>query len=175
MKEILDNLTYLSKTSGQTAQVLHNLNLENPLGFGLQLNLALCERIHSQAKSLNLLWGKIIDGEVSIEQSAGILIRSLLLDTMLVLKQSLSIKGEKQSSDVIIKFDEFAKKVLSDGLEGVFKHLEKGKLLGIYDENQIHNAFMVFATEFNALIETYSNDGTIPILRWYTNSLQFFA
>lgn len=161
MHDIFDHLDFTINHVEKTNQHLNGKQL-NSIQF---FSATLLERLSKAAKGLKVLLSSINSNQ-DLEFSCGIILRSSLLDILIVqnlykilIENEESTKSEAEK-EAIVK--DFCDKMLADGLENTVKYIKSAKDVNIINQQQLADTYKNFVNNYQKFFEPYANDGTIP-------------
>lgn len=161
MQDIFDHLDFTISHVEKTSQYLNTKQL-NSIQF---FSATLLERLSKVAKGLKVLLSDINNNQ-ELEFSCGLILRSSLLDILIV--QNLYIilieNGESTKTEVekeeIVK--DFCDKMLADGLENTVKYIKAARDVNIINQQQLADTYNNFVKTYSKFFKPYANDGTVP-------------
>jgi len=131
--------------------------------------LGMFERLYAACKSLRVLI-KEMDKDQSMEFSAGLITRTLLLDLLFSLRgYDMYKQGEvaaKKHELIEAELTEFCNSVFADGIRYTFSTLQHLKDAGIHTEAQLIEAYRNIANKYSAFVEPYKEDGSAPNIKF---------
>ena len=164
MDTSLQYLDFIISHTGKTSQYLDKKSLNSTQFFCI----GLLERLTSSSLALKTLLHQI-NANPSLEFACGIILRSALLDTLIVLNlynilidNEASNKTEAEKEQIV---KEFCDTMLSDGLENTLKYIKAAKDVNIITQQQLTDTFKNFTASHQIFFEQYANDGSIPVLK----------
>ena len=164
METSFQNLNFVIEHYGKTSQYLDNKDL-NSIQF---FCIGLLERLSSSSLALNTLLDKM-NANPSLEYACGIILRSTLLDALIVLNlYNILIENEastKTDADKEQIVKEFCDTMLSDGLENTLKYIKAAKDVNIINQQQLKDTYKNFVEGRQMFFEPYTNDGSIPVVK----------
>ncbi len=165
MNTSLKHLEFIIKHTGKTSHYLDKKNL-NSIQF---FCIGLLERLASTSLALKTLLEKI-NANTSLEFACGIILRSALLDTLIVhslykilIENEASSKTEAEKEQIV---KEFCDTMLADGLENTLKYIKAAKEVNLITEQQLSKTFENFVTKYQIFFEPYANDGSTPVVKY---------
>src|SRR5690606_22075959 len=105
----------------------------------------------------------------SLEYACGIILRSTLLDALIVLNlYQILIDNEASTKtgaekEQIVK--DFCDTLLSDGLENTLKYIKAAKDVNIITQQQLSDTYKNFVAARQIFFEPYANDGSMPVVK----------
>ncbi len=165
MREMLQHLNFIIQQSGS---IIYKYDKDhvNRISY---FYLGLLERLHSAGKSLVMLI-EAMDKDRSMEFSAGLVIRTLLLDFLLCLRGYDILEQEKaagkSAEEVEASVTAYCNSVFGDSLIHTFSNLRNLHQAGIYTEDQMFEGFRMLAHNYSPFLEPYKEDGKPPISRF---------
>lgn len=158
------HLNFIIKNSTEVCNHLYGKELSLTPTFCL----GIIERLCHSSKTIKSLLEKI-ELVPSHESSVGIILRTLLLDTLMgmnLFKIYCDSEVEGDSQEIIYeKSSIFCAINLSDGLSKTLSYLTDAKKYGYINEEQLKEAYKNTVTSKSYFFEPYHNDGTVPVLR----------
>lgn len=161
MQDIFDHLDFIIGHVEKTNQYLNGKQL-NSIQF---FSATLLERLSKAAKGLKVLLSGINSNQ-DLEFSCGIILRSSLLDILIVqnlykilIENEESTKSEAEKEEVV---KDFCDKMLADGLENTVKYIKAAKDVNIINQQQLADTYKNFVSNYQKFFEPYANDGTLP-------------
>ncbi|MBK7884417.1 MAG: hypothetical protein IPJ81_11985 [Chitinophagaceae bacterium] len=173
MDKSIQYLEFIIVHSG-TSQHLKNKEL-NIVQF---FCIGLLERLKNTSLALKALLDKI-NSNPSLEFACGIIIRSALLDKLIVLNlyevlsknQTTSIT-ESEKEEIVKNFCE---EMLSDGLAHTLKYVKAAKDVNLITHKKLLEIFKNFVSKHKIFFEPYANDGSMPVVKYkYTSPEKLF-
>lgn len=164
MDTSLQYLDFVISHSNKTSLYLDKKNL-NSIQF---FCIGLLERLASSALALKILLEKI-NNNLSLEYACGIILRSTLLDTLIVFNlYNILIDNEasektKDEKEQIVK--RFCDTILSDGLDNTLKYIKAARDVNTITQQQLEDTYRNFVLKHQNFFEPYSNDGSKPVLK----------
>lgn len=161
MQDIFDHLDFTISHVEKTNQYLNGKQL-NSIQF---FSATLLERLSKAAKGLKVLLSDINNNQ-DLEFSCGIILRSSLLDILIVqnlykilIENEASAKTEAEKEEIV---KEFCDKMLADGLENTVKYIKAARDVNIINQQQLADTYKNFVKNYSKFFEPYANDGTVP-------------
>lgn len=161
MQDIFEHLDFTIAHIEKTNQYL-NGNQLNSIQF---FSATLLERLSKTAKGLKVLLVDINSNQ-DLEFSCGIILRSSLLDILIVQNlYKILVENEESSltepeKEATVK--EFCNQMLADGLENTVKYIKAAKDVNIITQQQLADTYKKFVKNYQKFFEPYANDGTVP-------------
>lgn len=127
--------------------------------------ITMFERLAKVSKGLRTLLNNV-ENENDLEFSCGIILRSSILD-MLIVKNvyKIIIEGEgsaKNENEIQQDVQDFCNKVIADGLDNTIKYIKVAKDVGIIDQQKMIDAYTIFVNKYKDYFEPYLFDGSLP-------------
>lgn len=161
MQDIFDHLDFTISHVEKTNQHLNGKQLSSIQFF----SATLLERLSKAAKGLKALLSDINNNQ-DLEFSCGIILRSSLLDILIVQNLYKILIENEESTKTEIEKEEIVKtfcdKMLADGLENTVKYIKAANDVGIINQQQLTDTYKNFANKYQKFFEPYANDGTAP-------------
>ena len=130
--------------------------------------IGLLERLTSSSLALKTLLLQI-NANPSLEFACGIILRSALLDTLIVLNLYNILKDNEASNKTEAEkeqiLNDFCNTMLSDGLKNTLEYIKTAKDLNLITEQQLKDTFKNFTASHQIFFEPYANDGSMPVLK----------
>jgi hypothetical protein len=136
--------------------------------------IGLLERLSNSSVALKKLLEEI-NAIPSLEYACGIILRSTLLDALIVLnlynliiENETSTKTEDEKEQII---KEFCETLLSDGLENTLKYIKVARDVNILTHNELANNYRNLVDKFQNFFEPFVNDEGVPVVKnknWYS-------
>lgn len=164
METSFQHLNFVIDHCGKTSQHLDKKDL-NSIQF---FCIGLLERLSSSSLALKVLLEKI-NGNPPLEYACGIILRSTLLDALIVLNlynilmENEASKKTYAEKEQIVK--EFCDTLLSDGLENTLKYIKAAKDVNIITQQQLADTYKNFVAARQIFFEPYANDGSMPVVK----------
>jgi hypothetical protein len=164
MEKIFQHLNFVIEHCGKTSNYLDKKNL-NSIQF---FCIGLLERLSNSSIALKTLLEKI-NSNTSLEYACGIILRSTLLDALIVLNlYGILIENEEsvlpdEEKEKIVK--DFCDTILSDGLENTMTYIKTARDFNIISQQQLEDTFKNFVANRQHFFEPYSNDGSQPVVK----------
>jgi hypothetical protein len=156
MKELEERLEYTSKKSDEL--LMHfNASSGNDTHF---FCLYMLERLNFSTLGLQTIY-KDLFSKTQLEYSAGIIVRTVLLDYMIVLNTHVIIDENinKDIKEVRQKVDSFCTTMLSDCINHTLRDIDRLKI----PKEDLKKLYKGIASMYPESFETYKNDGTRPV------------
>lgn len=164
MNKTNEFLDFIIDQHERTSRHLHQKDL-NSIQF---FCIGLLERQANAAKALRVLI-KEIHQNPALEYSCGIILRSVLLDTLLALKlYSLVLEndaGNKTDAEKEAVIKGYCDTILSDGLENTLTYIKAAKDVGIITGQQHTDTMNNFAKKYERFFKPHPQDGSKPQLK----------
>ena len=164
METTFQHLNFVIDHCGKTSQYLDKKNL-NSIQF---FCIGLLERLSSSSLALRTLLEKT-NANQSLEYACGIILRSTLLDALIVLNlynilidNEASTKTDAEKEQIV---KEFCDTLLSDGLENTLKYIKAAKDVNIITQQQLADTYKNFVAARQIFFEPYANDGSMPVVK----------
>lgn len=164
MDTSIQHLNFVISHSGQTSRHLDKKNLSSIQFFCI----GLLERLSSSALALKTLLENI-HSNPSLEYGCGIILRSALLDSLIVLnlykiviENEASAKTDAEKEQIV---KEFCDSMLSDGLDNTLKYIKAAKDVNIISQQKLKDTFKKFVFNHQSFFEPYADDGTMPVVK----------
>lgn len=126
--------------------------------------LELLSRVWAASKGLN----KLIDGiedEPELEFSAGLVIRTMILDFFVSLRgydiKERAIKAGKQSQQVKDEVEAYFKTILGGGLKLSANHFSRMESKGHITEAELHNVLNNMTIKYSLFLQPYTNNKSV--------------
>jgi hypothetical protein len=125
--------------------------------------------LHAACKSLRVLI-KEMNEDLSMEFSAGLIVRTLLLDLLFALRgydlyKQAEVAGKTYEATEV-ELIEYCNSVFADGIGFTFKTLKNLQVKGIHSEAELYKAYTNMAEKYSAFVESYKEDGIAPKLKF---------
>lgn len=164
MQDIFEHLDFTISHVEKTNQYLNGKQL-NSIQF---FSATLLERLAKASKGLKALLS-VINNNQDFEFSCGIILRSSLLDILIVqnlykilIENEESTKTEAEKEEIV---KEFCDKMLADGLEKTVKYIKAARDVNIINQQQLTDTYKNFVNNYQKFFEPYANDGTVPKIK----------
>jgi hypothetical protein len=128
--------------------------------------LGLIQRLRDSSVALQVLFNNC-NGIPGLEFSAGIILRSVVLDCLIGLNMFKIIQDNfSKGKEPLTDLEAFSNRILSDGLDHTLNYIQKSqkKNAVIKTKEQLIKTFATFAEEFKEFIKPYNSDGKRPEL-----------
>lgn len=164
MEKLFQYLNFLIAHCRRTIEYFDKKNL-NSIQFSC---ICLLERLSNPSIALKTLLEKI-NSDQSLEYACGIIVRSTLLDTLIVLNfYNILIENESGTKAFDEKkqiAEEFCAKILSDGLDKTLNYINIAKDLNVITQQQLEEAYKNFVSGRENYFKPYANDGSRPVVK----------
>lgn len=164
MDKLIKHLEFLQASSEKTCNYLSDKEI-NTIPF---FCLGLLKRIQDTTTSTKALFEILLQNQKH-GFSIGILFRALILDTLLSMYLTMSIKigeaQEKTSEEIERDVAEFCNKFLSDGLKETLNYIKDAKTFCMRTEIETAQSFIKMGEVYRPFFDNYQDDGTVPILK----------
>lgn len=129
--------------------------------------LLMLDRLHNSSKSLELLL-RDYDKHPTHDFSIGIILRSVLLDTIITINLYNAIEENMNKTESEIKqiLEERAELYLSDGFAHIVGNLETDYNNGFISAEELKHAYNSLVGSYTAFFEEYPFDGSKPKVRY---------
>jgi hypothetical protein len=167
MIQSVKHLDFIIEHAGKTIKHYNKANVKRVQFF----YLGLCERLQAGAKGLKTLLTTMENqNERELEFSAGLVVRTMLLDFLIGLRgYDIFNTGRdtgKARVDTEAELTDYCNSVLADGVTHTFKHLTHFKNEGAITQDQLNEAFRTMAQKYQAFVEPYHEDGNPPAAKF---------
>ncbi len=131
--------------------------------------LGLLERLHASAKGLKLLIENV-EGDPYLEYSAGLIIRTSLLDFLTLLKaydmQGQGIESGKTSEEVETALKLYCNEVFADGLDNTLTYIKDLRSVGSITDDDMRRTFGNLSKNYPRFIEAYTGGEQRPAMKF---------
>lgn len=155
------HLSFLKSIIAPTLDYFGNKHVNNTQFFCL----GMLDRLLKACNYVDYVIKKEEDIEL-LEFSAGLTIRAILLDALIVINlykliNDFSLEG-KTEEEILNKAEEYCCIYLADGLDMTVNYIQSSKDAGILTGFQVEKAFNEMVKEFNEYFHPHQNDGSSP-------------
>lgn len=165
MQTLFDHLDFVTNHVQKTNDHLNQKQLNSIQFFSANL----LERLSKASKGLKVLLS-CINSDNDLEFSCGIILRSALLDILIVqnlykilIENEGSSKNENEKEEVVKKFCDT---ILADGLENTVKYMKAAKEVNIIKQDQLTEMYKNFVRANQEFFQPYAGDGSVPICKY---------
>lgn len=161
MQKTIDHLNFINSHCIETERYLN----KESLSLIQYTCIGLLERLSSSALALSVLL-PLINTKQNIDFSCGLILRSSILDYLIVLNIYIHVL-EKENSENPIEEDKdpvlaFCTKCLADGLPQTFSYINAAKKAGVISPQQQEIIFNNMAKNYAVFLESHPGDGSTP-------------
>jgi hypothetical protein len=170
MQKTIQHLDFVAHQYHETGHYLNQKELTSVQFFCI----GLLERLANNSKALKVLLSEVHKNP-ALEFGCGIIMRSALLDSLIVLKlYSLILANEagtktQGEKDAVIK--DYCDTILSDGLSNTLGYFKVAKDTHIITEEQYTDTLNEFAKKYEHFFQPHAGDGSVPnlkIIKYYS-------
>lgn len=134
--------------------------------------LGLLERLHAASKGLKLLSLNIED-DYYLEYPAGLIIRTTLLDFLLVLKaykiKETFLKDGKSVIDAEPSLTKYCNEIFADGVNHTIKYIENLESKSLITKNEAEHSYIDYSKRYNKFIGEYKGNNIKPETKFKNN------
>ncbi len=165
MKETIKHLDFIIS---RTNEIIHHYVKQDVLTIQY-FYLGMCERLNAGSKSLKLL-AIAIEQDQEHEFSAGLVVRTLLLDFLIGLRgYDIFTQGEvnkKLQKEIHEEVTEYCNIVLGDGVVYTLKHFKAFQSSGAITEAELHIVYENMSKTYSRFLQPFLNDGNMPVSKF---------
>ena len=165
MKETIAHLDFIISHSEESIKHFEGHDVDGIPYFCL----GLLERLHASAKGLKVLLEKV-ESDPFLEYSAGLIIRTSLLDFLTVLKaydiQGQGVEKGEEPDETKAALELYCNEVLADGLDNTLNYIRDLKSVGSIIEDDMRRTFANLAKNYPMFIEEYDGGDQRPTMKF---------
>lgn len=159
MENIFKRLDFVIKESEEVTKHFDKKELEEVTMFCM----CMLDRLNFSSESIKLLMKNFL-ANTKVEYSCGIIIRSVLLDYLIILNaMDLYGKNSKNSQNLYSELNQFCLMMLCDSVRNTMEYFET--LEGQIPEETLGNMYKNLVAMNSKCFEPYANDGSKPVIR----------